>query len=79
MLGLINDYRKTASTSTAATPTAALSVISTSSSSKGGGSSSTAAALEGEMDEILVSIEDWMEAPEGLKVYGLEKFVIGPL
>ena len=72
VLGLINDYRKTASTSTAATPTAALSVISTSSSSKGGGSSSVAATLEEWMDEILVPIEDWMEAPEGLKVCGFE-------
>mmetsp|Transcript_8761 Transcript_8761/g.15936 ORF Transcript_8761/g.15936 Transcript_8761/m.15936 type:complete len:960 (+) Transcript_8761:72-2951(+) len=80
-LGLMEDYQKNASTSTTAATTtaAASSAVSTLSSSKGGGSSSVAAALEEEMDEILVPIEDWMEAPEGLKVYGVEKFVIGPL
>lgn len=30
------------------------------------------------VDEVLVPIEDWMEAPEG-EIYGKERFVIGPL
>ena len=49
---------------------------------KGGNSnalSSVATTLAEEMDEVLVPIEDWMEAPEGMKIYGSEKFVIGPL
>jgi hypothetical protein len=52
------------------------------SSSKGGSSnaaSSVATTLAEEMDEVLVPIEDWMEAPEGMRIYGSEKFVIGPL
>jgi hypothetical protein len=38
-----------------------------------------ATTLAEEMDEVLVPIEDWMEAPEGMRIYGSEKFVIGPL
>ena len=52
------------------------------SSSKGGSSnaaSSVATTLAEEMDEVLVPIEDWMEAPEGMRICGSEKFVIGPL
>ncbi|KAL3785513.1 hypothetical protein ACHAW5_005267 [Stephanodiscus triporus] len=41
--------------------------------------SSVAMTLAEEMDEVLVPIEDWMEAPEGMMMYGSEKFVIGPL
>ena len=54
-------------------------MVSTSPLSKCGDSSSVAATLEEEMDEILVPIEGWMEAPEELEVCGLEKFVIDPL
>jgi hypothetical protein len=32
-----------------------------------------------EMDEVLIPIQDWFEAPESMKIYGSEKFVIGPL
>jgi hypothetical protein len=32
-----------------------------------------------EMDEVLIPIQDWFEAPEAMKIYGSEKFVIGPL
>ena len=36
-------------------------------------------ALGKNIHEVLVPIEDWMEAPEALNIYGSEKFVIGPL
>ena len=31
-----------------------------------------------DVDEVLIPIEDWMEAPDG-QIYGKERFVIGPL
>ncbi len=34
----------------------------------------TVAAME-EMDEVLIPIRDWFEAPESMKIYGSEKFV----
>ena len=34
----------------------------------------TVAAME-EMDEVLIPIQDWFEAPESMKIYGSEKFV----
>jgi enhancer of polycomb-like protein len=40
--------------------------------------SSSSLAME-EMDEVLIPIQDWFEAPESMKIYGSEKFVIGPL
>jgi hypothetical protein len=61
--------------STAASASAASSL-------KGGSSNATslvATTLAEEMDKVLVPIEDWMEAPEGMRIYGSEKFVIGPL
>ena len=48
----------------------------------GGGDAKGAVAVEAlgkNIHEVLVPIEDWMEAPEALNVYGSEKFVIGPL
>jgi enhancer of polycomb-like protein len=39
---------------------------------------SSSLAME-EMDEVLIPIQDWFEAPESMKIYGSEKFVIGPL
>ena len=36
-------------------------------------------ALGKNIHEVLVPIEDWMEAPEALNIYSSEKFVIGPL
>mmetsp|Transcript_33545 Transcript_33545/g.72511 ORF Transcript_33545/g.72511 Transcript_33545/m.72511 type:complete len:464 (+) Transcript_33545:188-1579(+) len=87
-LGLLEDYQ-TAMAAAGATASSTLgtaaTMASTSSSSKGGNSSSAAAAAaaalaaEEEMEEVLVPMEDWMEAPEGLRVYGAEKFVIGPI
>ena len=52
------------------------------SSSKNGNATpaATATAYGGEdVHEVLVPIEDWMEAPEAMKIYGSEKFIIGPL
>ena len=50
----------------------------------GGGDAKGAVAVEAwvriqNIHGVLVPIEDWMEAPEALNVYGSEKFVIGPL
>ena len=52
---------------------------SSSSSTTGAGVAAASASLSEEMDEILVPIQDWMEAPEALNLYGSEQFVIGPL
>ncbi|KAL7551960.1 hypothetical protein ACHAWF_015170 [Thalassiosira exigua] len=34
---------------------------------------------DNDLDEVLVPIEDWMEAPAGAGIYGSEQFVVGPL
>ena len=53
---------------------------STKSSGHAATTSPTAATLlSDDFDEVLVPIEDWMEAPDGLKLYGAEKFVLGPI
>jgi hypothetical protein len=84
-LGLMEDYQNQLGSSTscsaAAAGAAAISVSNngnTASSSAGAGAAASA-TLSVEMDEILVPIEDWMEAPEALNLYGSEQFVIGPL
>jgi len=79
-MGLIEDYQTTA-LATATAPSTAGTVASavSASSSKGIGSSSAVALGAEEMEEVLVPMEDWMEAPEGLRIYGAEKFVIGPI
>ncbi len=71
-LGLMEDYQALATTAS----------VSASSSFKAGNNnvaSSGTTTLAEEIDEVLVPIEDWMEAPEGMRLYGSEKFVIGPL
>ncbi|KAL7438312.1 hypothetical protein ACHAXH_009401 [Discostella pseudostelligera] len=84
-LGLMEDYQNqlgsSTSSSASAAGAAAISVSNngnTASSSAGAGAAASA-TLSVEMDEILVPIEDWMEAPEALNLYGSEQFVIGPL
>jgi len=71
-LGMMKDDDESASTAAAAASTLSLTTSKS-------GPASIAAVLGDEIDEVLVPIEDWMEAPEGLRVYGSEKFVIGPL
>jgi len=80
--GLMEDYQTTQT----GTGTASAALVA---SSKGGNTTTAAsssssvggvALLQNEiMDEVLVPIEDWMEASESMKIYGSEKFVIGPL
>ncbi len=81
-LGLMEDYQNQLGNridggSTATTAGVAASVSVTSASNNG--NSAASAILSEEMDEILVPIEDWMEAPEALNLFGSEQFVIGPL
>ena len=45
----------------------------------GAGPASPGAAWQDDGDEVLVPIEDWMEAPGGERLYGTERFAIGPL
>jgi enhancer of polycomb-like protein len=77
VLALMEDYQTQGNGGTATAVSA-----SAASSLKGGSNnaaSSVTMTLAEEMDEVLVPIEDWMEAPEGMRIYGSEKFVIGPL
>jgi hypothetical protein len=76
-LALMEDYRAQGNGGTA---TAAS--LSTASSLKGGSSNAAslmATTLAEEMNEVLVPIEDWMDAPEGMRIYRSEKFVISHL
>jgi len=78
-MGLLEDYQNNQKSKAASSSAVSSSVSST----KNGNATSSAAAstaYEGEdVHEVLVPIEDWLEAPESLKIYGSEKFVIGPL
>lgn len=83
-LGLMEDYQNQLGSSTSSN--AAVSGAAAISMSINGNTASSSSAgvaapatLSDEMDEILVPIEDWMEAPEALNLYGSEQFVIGPL
>ncbi|KAL3817260.1 hypothetical protein ACHAXA_007114 [Cyclostephanos tholiformis] len=75
-LGLMEDYRAKA---IGGIDTAASASASSRAGNNNVASSGATTTLADEMDEILVPIEDWMEAPEGLRLYGSERFVIGPL
>ena len=75
-MGLLEDYQNNQKSKSAATSSAVSSSVS---SSKNGNATpaATATAYGGEdVHEVLVPIEDWMEAPEAMKIYGSEKFVI---
>ena len=71
-LALMEDYQAQGNGGTATAASASMASL------LKGGSSNAASSHAEEMDEVLVPIEDWMEAPEGIRIYGSERFVIGP-
>lgn len=79
-LGLMEDNQNPQGSNST---TVGSSTLVTSASNNGNTASSTSAVAAvtwaEEMDEVLVPIVDWMEAPEALNLWGSEKFVIGPL
>ena len=83
-LGLLEDYKSQSATTSTAHAISA-SVAAANKSGDGNATPLAAATAEEEaalgknIHEVLVPIEDWMEAPEALNIYGSEKFVIGPL
>ena len=79
-MGLLEDYQNNQKSKAASSSAVSSSVSSFKNGNATSSAAATTAAYGGEdVHEILVPIEDWLEAPESLKIYGSEKFVVGPL
>ncbi|KAL9182604.1 hypothetical protein ACHAXT_013256 [Thalassiosira profunda] len=74
--GLAEDWRASAAGAAASASGAPHATL-----ARGGASPASPGAALGDdmMDEVLVPIEDWMEAPSKERLYGTERFAIGPL